>query len=222
MNKLANAKTLLKYVRGQTSCIGVAYSGGKDSLVCMDLCCKIFDRVEAFHAVRIFDMKIVEDLKRFVLKRWKVDLKIYPWFLGTKELRARTLMPDLAILKKVPRLDQKEIENRLKFETNVEWMVWGWRASDSITRAIGLSHCGGIDVKFKRVFPLRRWNRDDIYSYLRLNNIPYPFQLGGAEQAGIDLHPRSIAFLKNYYPTDYEKFLEVYPYAGARVEKTAN
>lgn len=217
--KIENARLLLSVVRARTDKIGVAYSGGKDSMVCMDLACDMGFKVSAFHAVRIFDMKIVDDICRYALKKWDVDVKIYPWFMGINEIRSGKLTTR-ETNKDVPKLSLREIEDAFRRETNVEWIVHGWRASDSIIRAIILSRYGGIDMENKRVYPLRRWKRDDIYSYLRQKKINHPYQFGREEQAGIDLYPQSILFLKKYYPEDYEKFKKVYTYVETREKNT--
>lgn len=219
MNRLENARTLLKYVRAQTNALGVAYSHGKDSIAVTELASEMNFHLEAWMGVRVFGLRIVEEIKDFVLRRWGIVLRIYPWTMGVAELRKAFCQPNWKAVEKLPSFSMKETENVFKLQTKVEWTAHGWRANDSLSRALALASWGGIDVKNKKVFPLRRWRRDDVYSYLRQRNIPYPPFLGQLDQAGIDLHPGSLSFFKRHYPDDLEKILEVYPYAEARIKE---
>ena len=58
---IASAVNVLSLVRQQTNAIGVAVSYGKDSLAALDLCCRLFARVEAYYLYRVADMDIVAE-----------------------------------------------------------------------------------------------------------------------------------------------------------------
>ena len=58
---IKSAMNLLRIVRQTTDAIGVAVSFGKDSLATLDLCCRMFLRVEGYYLFRVRGMAIVDE-----------------------------------------------------------------------------------------------------------------------------------------------------------------
>ncbi len=212
---LDSANNLLTLVRQKTDAIGVAISFGKDSLTVLDLCCKMFTRVEGYYLFRVRGLSIVEGWADEVKKRYGVSVRMYPHFDLSRCYKNAVLQPHWAT--KVARINIADIERKFRSDTKVDWIVYGWRRSDSRSRALIMKQCGGYDFKARRVFPLRMWRRTDVYSYLESQKIAIPDGLGRKEQGGLDFHPEALKRLRDDYPADWKKWITDFPYSEIQV-----
>lgn len=213
--QISSALSLLRVVRGRTDSIGVAVSFGKDSLATLDLCCRLFPRVEAYYLYRVANMEIVRDWCDEVYSRHGVVVREYPHFDLSRCYKNAVCQPHWQTLGNVPKIKMSDIESAFRADANVDWIAYGWRRNDSFSRAIIMKHCAGIDFKSRRIFPLRGgWTRGLVYEYLDERNIPRPPTLGRSEQGGLDFHPAALAWLREHYPRDYERWVEAFPFSG--------
>lgn len=208
---------LLRLVRAQTDAIGVAVSFGKDSLATLDLCCRVFPRVEGYYLFRVRGLDVVEKWARQVYDRHRVRVRMYPHFDLVRCYRNAVLQPHWRGLEKTATVKMADIEARFRASANVQWLAMGWRRNDSFSRALIMRRCDGYDEKAKRVFPLRAWRRADVFDYLKARSIPLPEALGRKEQGGLDFHPGALGALKTEHPEDWEKWLRDFPFAGLQL-----
>ncbi len=206
---LNSANNLLNLIRPKSDAIGVAISFGKDSMVTLDLCCKIFPRVEGYYLFRVRNLAIVKEWSKFVYEKYNVTVRMYPHFDLSRCYRNAVLQPHWAT--KTPMIKMIDIERKFRLDAGIDWIAYGWRRSDSMSRALIMKQCGGIDFKSRRIFPLRFWKRGDVYSYLADAGIPLPDGLGRKEQGGLDFHPEALKKLKNDYPDDWKKWIIDFP-----------
>lgn len=212
---IASAVNLLSLVRQQTNAIGVAVSYGKDSLAALDLCCRLFARVEAYYLYRVADMDIVAEWRETVLRRTGVTVRDYPHFDLARCYRHAVLAPHWKDLE-VPRVKLTDIEQVFREDANVEWIALGWRATDSLNRAIILKQCRGWDPNARRVFPLRKWRNSQVYDYLDAAGIKRPPTLGRVEQGGLDFNPGALAALS---PEDTRRWMNDFPFSGVQLNR---
>jgi phosphoadenosine phosphosulfate reductase len=210
---LASATNLLSLVRENTDRIGVAVSFGKDSLVTLDLCCRMFSRVESYYLYRVRGLDLVNQWADEVRRRHGVAVRMYPHFDLTRCYRNAVLQPHWRGLDRTPKIEMSDIEAAFRQDANVEWIAYGWRRSDSFSRAIILQQTGGFDGKSRRVFPLRRWRRSEVYDYLDERGIPRPPTLGRKEQGGLDFHPDALRELREQHPADYARWMRDFPFS---------
>lgn len=218
--EIRSSANLLKLVRAETEVIGVAVSFGKDSLATLDLCTRIFKRVEAYYLFRVRDLEIVKTWSEQVFFRYGVNVRHYPHFDLSRCYRWAVLQPHWNGVNKTKRIDMKDIENVFRLDAAVEWIAYGWRRNDSFSRALIMKKCAGYDPRSRRVFPLRTWRRADVYAYLKSREIPIPATLGRKEQGGLDFHPGALAELKEHHAGDYKRWLKDFPFAGAQLPAT--
>lgn len=214
---IRSALNLLRAVREETDAIGVGVSFGKDSYATLNLCCSVFSRVEGYYLFRVRGMRIVEEWRRYVYWRWKVNVLTYPHFDLCRCYRNGVLSPHWDA--KCPRIKLTDIEAKFRADANVEWLALGWRRNDSFSRAIILKQNAGLDTKSKRVFPLRSWRRHDVYNYLAANKIPLPPGLGRKDQGGLDFNAGALEYLKTNYPDDYRRWLRDFPFSEVQLKK---
>jgi phosphoadenosine phosphosulfate reductase len=208
------AVNLLSIVRGQTDAIGVSVSFGKDSMVTLDLCCKIFKRVEAFYLFRVANLSVIKKWQNYVKKRYGINVEMYPHFDLSRCYRNNILQPHYRNLgKKVPKITWNDTEHYFRVQKKVDWLAYGWRRNDSFSRALIMKSNAGYDEKSRRVFPLRAFSRTHVYEYLDKMGIPRPPDLGRKEQSGFDFNPDAIQYLKKNNPNDYKKWIRDFPFS---------
>ena len=207
------AFNLFQLVRQETDSIGVAVSFGKDSLATLDLCTRRFHRVEGYYLYRVKGMKIVDNWAQKIKERYGVIIRMYPHFDLSRCYKYAVLQPHWNKLIKVPKIKMTDIEAAFRRDADVEWIAYGWRRNDSMSRAIILKNNRGFDDKAKRIYPLRTWRRQDVYAYLKSRNIQLPPGLGRKDQGGLDFHPDALAWLKEKSPEDYQKWLQDFPFS---------
>jgi hypothetical protein len=71
------------------------------------------------------------------------------------------------------------------------------------------------ELNVKLIIAGKPWNKFDILSYLKLNNIPVPKSSGVA--SGVDLSRESLMFLYSEWPRDFEKIEQYFPYIRALI-----
>jgi len=213
MTKLQSAISILKFVKGYTNIVGIGYSGGKDSMVVLDLAYEFGFKIKAFHLYKVPDLKAMREMIERAKRRYGIEFYFYPWLTLSSMIKHSKLQPYWAVNFDIPNVNMADIENRFRAENpEISWILYGWRASDSFSRALIMKQTHGIDRKTFRAFPIWRWSRKDVLSYLKTKKIPLPEMWGRKEQGGIDLHPEVFKILKEKYPDDYEKYLKIFPY----------
>jgi 3'-phosphoadenosine 5'-phosphosulfate sulfotransferase (PAPS reductase)/FAD synthetase len=210
--RLAAAVNLLRVVRAQTDCLGIAFSGGKDSHVVVDLAADIFPRLVGYYLYRVADLEVIARLCRVAERRWRMRVIHYPHFDLTRCYRHAVLQPHWPETAQMPTVGWLDIEARFRAETGSSWIAYGWRRSDSLSRALILTANRGLDWQTCRVFPVARWSRRDVLAYLRARHIPRPPTFGRAEQGGVDFHADTIRWLDRYYPADAAKLRRDFPH----------
>lgn len=208
---------LLRLIRQETDAIGVAVSFGKDSLATLDLCCRVFNRVEGYYLFRVRGLSIVDEWAAQVRERHGVEVRMYPHFDLARCYRHAVLQPHWRGLEKTPAVKMADIEAKFRVDANVDWIAYGWRRNDSFSRALIMRRCAGYDPAGRRVFPLRSWRRKDVFAYLDSHGIPRPPSLGRQEQGGLDFHPEALAALKDERPDDWQRWCRDFPFAGLQL-----
>lgn len=211
---IAAARRLLGVVRQQTDSIGLGLSFGKDSLATLDLCARMFKRVEAYYLYRVLDLEVVESWREQVRARFGVETKMIPHWDLCRVYRYAVLQPHWFRASDVPKYGMAEVEAFFRQEAKVEWCALGWRRTDSYSRAMIMKVCHGLDFKTRRVFPLMVWRRGDVLAYLASRKIVQPPGFGRKEQGGLDFHPAALRALS---PADQQRWLRDFPFAVAQL-----
>jgi len=203
----------------------VGLSGGKDSLVTLDLCTRVFPRVEAFYMYHVAGLDCVERHVESAAKRARVKLHKVPHPELSRLIKLSILRPHTVGCEDVKLIKQKDIEEALARDTGITWCAYGERASDSFARRLYTRKNDGIHEGWKRVWPIWDWLQADVYAYLKARRIPLPERMGAADNkhmTGFSLKPKTLAWMKEHAPSDYAKVLRVFPYAEVQVIRYAN
>lgn len=200
-------------IRQSTDRLGIAFSGGKDSHVVLDLAAATFPRLYGYYLYRVGELKFIDKICRRAEKRWSIKILYYPHFDLYRCYKNAIFQPHWKATDEVPKITMKDVEQTFRADTGVTFIAYGWRRTDSLSRALIMKSCHGIDLKAQRIYPIWQWRRSDVFSYLKIRNIPRPPALGRQEQGGADFHPEALRWLRDNYPDDYDKFIKEFPYA---------
>lgn len=186
----------------------VSFSGGKDSVVTLDLCSKYFKKVHAFFMYIVPDLSFQTEMIRWAENRYNLKILQVPHFSAYEMKRdGAWCRPNPYI--KVKSIDDIYADVRNYFDC--EWIAAGERICDSLWRRAQIKQSGSVNIKRRRFFTVADFTKADILNYIRANRLKYApesAKLGGSFQ----LMPQKIALLKIHYPDDYAKIKAYFPF----------
>ena len=192
----------------------VSFSGGKESIVVLDLCMKYFKRVVPFFMYFIPNLSFQEKQLRWYEDRYGIKIERLPHFELSNLLKYGTLRnEDLS----VPIMSINDIYQYMRDKYNIHWIAAGERSKDSVIRGAMIKHSGSIDVKRGRFYPVAWWSKEQVLDYIRVKKLyrGIDSRTLGASFTGVDT--KSFLFLKEHFPSDYEKALKLFPFAEGAV-----
>lgn len=204
----------IKTMRAVSDSVLVAFSGGKDSVVTLDLCAKYFDRVEAFFMYLVPGLEFQERMLTWYERKYGIHIHRLPHMDTSTMLRYGAFtVPDY----NVPQIGINDIYDYMRRETGIPWIAAGERISDSIWRRAMIKHSGSIDWQRGRFYPLAEWNKNEVMQYIKKARL----KLGeDSKKLGFSfrsLDGKELSVIKRIYPDDYKKILRVFPFAEASV-----
>lgn len=199
-----------------TDSVIVGFSGGKDSIVTLDLCFRYFKTVRPFFMYLVPDLSFQENMLKRYEDRYGVEIIRLPHFECSNFLKYGSFtMADWS----VDIVGINDTYAYLRDLTGIYWIAAGERCADSIVRNAMIKKSGSLDWKRGRFYPLAYWKKNEVLQYIKQKKLYL-----SKEQKEIGFSFRSLAgeelaVVKRLYPADYEKILRVYPFAGAGVER---
>lgn len=208
----------LERVKKKTDSILVAFSGGKESRVVLDLCSKIFTTVIPFHFYFLKNLGLLAMHLDWLKERYGLGCLLYPDKMILSAIRLSLYRPHDVITAQLPDFDDGLMYKTVMHDTSVFYIASGHRIADSLSRRRILARTEG--KREYTVLPLKDWTRWDTFAYMKVNNIPIPPSTGQAT-TGIGLVNSSILWLHDAFESDYEKIKKVFPDIEAHVERRA-
>jgi phosphoadenosine phosphosulfate reductase len=207
----AHTNRVIKRIREATDSVIVFYSGGKDSIVSLDLCAKKFKRVVAVKLYFFKDMESQRYLLDWPREKYGIELLQYP-------------MPNLDSIQKYSpfRYPQRceesvdmslaDIENKARFDTGIDWLCRGERAADSFERRFvhGRLELKAINRHTKRFFPITSWNKQNVLDYMRVHRLIQPLTISNVS-FDFSLHCTDVKTIREKFPRDYARIKERFP-----------
>ena len=216
VDKFTEASQILNdAAKSSDSCV-VFYSGGKDSLVVMDLATKAFKKVVPVFMYFVPGLSIIEKQLEFARTRWGIDvLQIPHWKLFWCIKNGFYCLPSIKNQEKIPILKIKDIYNYVLKKTGISYIATGAKMADSVWRRQNFKATENYPFLLT---PLKNWNKFDVLYYLNKNNIPLPDNEGG-NATGIDLTTPVILWLYDKHREDYNRMSHIFPFIGTVIKR---
>ena len=199
-----------------TDSVIVGFSGGKDSIVTLDLCFKYFKRVVPFFMYLVPNLEFQEQMLRRYEERYNTEIIRIPHFEVSNFLKYGSFTQ---FDTNVDIVGINDTYAYLRQETGIHWIAAGERCADSIVRNAMIKKSGSIDYQRGRFYPLAYWKKQEVLQYIKYKKLylsPEQKKLGFSFRS---LAGNEVAVIKEMYPDDYEKILKVYPFIGAGVKR---
>jgi len=216
---------ILREARRKSDAVLVSFSGGRDSLVVMDLCLRVFARVEAFFMQVVPGLETVEGPAIEAAAKFGVKLHLVPHWIAFRLKRYGVYCFDPIERDEWPDIKIRDIYALMIEETGIPIVATGAKRVDSIWRKRYLdSTKGWTEV----VNPIVGWSKHEVAAYLTSHKIPLPKGSTGknelgAEEAkaagGIDLSKGAVCLLYDRSPEDYAILEAEFPFVGAIIKQ---
>lgn len=168
----------------------VAFSGGKDSLVVMDMATRTFDSVVAFFMYLVPGLKCAEAGIEAALQRWgnKIErVEYYPHWLTSKLIRNGEYCDFGSKAERMPEWKLNDVYSLAMRDSGIPFVLTGAKAADSGWRRRFMTTAYRDAIRN----PIAKWHKYDVLAYLRARNIPEPAS-SGKSATGIDLSVPSL------------------------------
>ncbi len=192
----------------------VAFSGGKESIVTLDLCFRYFKKVKPFFMYICPDLSFQERTLEWYEKKYQTEIIRLPHMDVCEFFHYGSFRnPDLTF----PIVSINDIYQYVRLQTDIWWIAAGERINDSIVRRAMMKKSGSIDTQRGRIYPVSEWKKSEIIDYIKYHNL----YLGqDSRKLGFSfkcLEGRELSMIKENFPDDYRKILHLYPFAEAGV-----
>ena len=187
----------------------ISFSGGKDSLIVLDLCSKTFKKVTCFFMYLIPGLGHIERQLQCAEKKYGVEILQYPHWLLSRLLKNGIYCNNHHCFDNLPALSPNDIYSIARYETGINLIATGQKKSDNLFRRRNLLNADNI---LDLIHPLKDWNKYDVLSYMRIHDILLPQTYKG-QVTGADLTTKSLLWLYDTYPKDFRKLTRIFPYA---------
>ncbi len=199
-----------------TDSVLVGFSGGKESVVVMDLCFRYFKKVQPFFMYICPNLSFQERTIAWYEKKYQTEIIRIPHMDVSEYFHYGSFRPGDETF---PIVSINDIYHYLRLQSDIWWIAAGERINDSIVRRAMMKKSGTIDTQRGRIYPVALWRKKEVIDYIKFHNL----YLGAdSRKLGFSfksLWGKELSMLKQHFPEDYEKVLRQYPFAEAGVRR---
>lgn len=206
---------VVRTAAAMTDRVLVSYSGGKDSVVTLDLCSKHFKHVDAFFMYQVPGLSFQERTLAWAEARYGITIVRLPHWEVSEFFRLGSYHDWDDSVKQTRIAD---VYGYVREKTGTFWIAAGERIADSIVRRAMIVKTGTIDPKRGRIYPLAHWTKKHVERYVEHHSLRVSEEQAVLGHSFRDLLPKSLAAVKKHYPKDFERIVSVYPLAEAGVK----
>ena len=199
-----------------TDSVIVAFSGGKESVVVLDLCYRYFKKVQPFFMYICPNLSFQERTIEWYEKKYQTEIIRIPHMDVSEFFHYGSFRPPDYDF---PIVSINDIYHYIRLKSDIWWIAAGERINDSIVRRAMMKKSGSIDEQRGRIYPVAMWNKREVIDYIKYHNL----YLGqDSRKLGFSfksLWGKELLMLKQHFPDDYEKVIRQYPFAEAGVKR---
>lgn len=193
----------------------VGVSGGKDSIVTLDLCCRYFKHVSAFFMYFVPGLGFQERFMRYLEEKYDIKILRMPHFMMSDFYRYGTFRPPDFNVRIVA---TREAYNYAREWANTWWIACGERISDSMVRRAMIKSTGSIEKKRGRFFPIAYWNKPEIMDYIRVHRLRLSEENSSLGFSFRSFMPQDMIAIRDRFPKDYERIKHYFPLLDASIK----
>ena len=201
----------------------VSFSGGKQSIVCLDLCVKHFRRVEAFHMYWVKDLEFKEYGLRDAEQRYGIKIARLPDFRLARHIKYASFRHPTKESQSMPLVTCRQLEMFVRYELfhGILWIASGESVCESVQRVGMIRSCKGVDRRRGHIYPIGEWGTQDVYSYISMAGLKLPpeYDVFGTGASYGGLRMEHVATVKEVYPSDYAKIKRMFPLIDVQLDR---
>lgn len=199
-----------------TDSVIVAFSGGKESVVTLDLCCRYFKNVKAFFMYIVPGLSFQEKTLLWYEDKYGLEIERIPHMDVSEFFHYGSFrIPDYSF----PIVSINDIYRYMRLKNNMWWIAAGERINDSIVRRAMMKKSGSIDKQRGRFYPVSAWKKSEIIQYIKYHKLYLGLDSRKLGFSFKSLAGKELLLLKEQFPNDYRKVLSLYPFAEAAVKR---
>lgn len=199
-----------------TDSVIVAFSGGKESIVTLDLCCKHFKNVKAFFLYIVPDLSFQEKTISWYENKYDIQITRLPHMETSQLFKYGCFRKEDYT---IPIISINDIYKYVRLKNEMWWVAAGERINDSIVRRAMMKKSGSVDVQRGRFYPVINWNKREILDYIKFHKLYLGTDSRAMGHSWKGLLGEDMLFLKENLPDDYEKVLKIYPFAAGLAKR---
>ena len=155
--------------------VAVAFSGGKDSLITLDLALRFFKNVYPFYMYFVPGLEFDEKRMAYCKQRFNLDVLLYPHFITFECLKTNTYIDPHPEVDEFPDLNQRMIYDWVKHDTGSTLILNGQKKADGAFRRRLIATTKNTQKDIYR--PLKDWLRYHCHSRQALTTAAFLYQL---------------------------------------------
>ena len=186
---------------------------GKDSIALLHLLYPHFEQVICVFMYVVKDLEHIARYMHYINKKYpKVRIIQIPHFSVFSYIKTGYLGHKKNEKQRLYNL--AELTDNIREKTAIEWVVFGFKQSDSMNRRVMLRTYQeeAINEKNKKVYPLSIYKNSDIIEYIKSKKLITPEKYGNSQSSGTNITDINyLLFLRENYPNDLKKIINEFP-----------
>lgn len=221
-----NSDEICRYVAAMCDPVILSFSCGKDSVAAWLQMRRYFKRIVPYFFYLVPGLKFVEDGLRYYEDYFKTEIYRIPHPSAYRLLNNLIFQaPENCHIveeSNIYEMDYDESSELIAAEAKIPldtFTAHGTRASDSIMRRSSVKKWGSLNPKRHTFMPIFDWKKADVIECFVKARIKLPadYTMFGRSFDGIDY--RFIEPIKNHFPQDFERILEMFPLADLEIKR---
>lgn len=223
--ELMSGEETIQRVRALTPDALVSFSRGKDSIATYLAIRDRFERIVPYTYEVVPGLEFVDDSLDYYERKMGLRIWRYPapglWSMVSNFVYQPKERIELIMRMRLPDISHDNLQDFACRDGGLDYQsafnAVGMRAKDSVQRAFSLRHNGTINHHRRIFYPICDWSKDQVLEAIRHAGFKLPVDYRYFSASFDGLYVKFLYPLKLYFPRDYAKILEWFPFAEMEV-----